>query len=501
MCTSCCLTSKGNGMSDQSAKFVQGSTMRHILVMSGAGSIGLMALFIVDLIDMLFISMLGQVELAAAVGFAGTLVFFSTSISIGTSIAMGALVSKAIGSGKHQHAHALSTSIMFTAVTISVLVAVIMFSFIPELLQAIGAQGVAAERAEAYLRILLPSSPVIAVAMAAGAGLRAAGDAKRSMWATLSGGLVNAVLDPIFIFGFGWNVEGAALASVFARFTVLFFSIYPLIRVHHLVARFDFIVWKRNLKVILAIAIPAIITNIATPIGNAIVTSAIAQFGENYVAGFAVIGRLTPVCFAVIFALSGAVGPIIGQNYGAERMDRVKESLNNALIVTTVYTLAVCFILYFSQGFIIELFSLTGDAGLVVSAFCTYVAISFVFNGAQFVANTSFNNLGKPLYSTALNLGKATLGTLPFVHLGAMWFGALGVLYGQAVGTVVFGLIATLVLRKHINDLLASTCLEHATSDPSLISVNSQPFCSHDAVLIDDVAASTDVKEQNEKDA
>lgn len=484
-------------MPDQSAKFVEGSTMRHILVMSGAGSVGLMALFVVDLIDMLFISMLGQVELAAAVGFAGTLVFFSTSISIGTSIAMGALVSKAIGSRQRQYARELSTSIMFTAVAISVVVAAVMFAYIPELLQAIGAHGVAAERAEAYLRIILPSGPVIAVAMAAGAGLRAAGDAKRSMWATLAGGIVNAILDPIFIFGFGWNVEGAAAASVVARFTVLFFSIYPLIRVHNLAARFNYSVWWNNLKIIVAIAIPAIITNIATPIGNAIVTSAIAQFGENYVAGFAVIGRLTPVCFAVIFALSGAVGPIIGQNYGAERMDRVKETLNNSLIVTTVYTLLVCVILYFCQDLIIRMFSLEGDAKIIVAAFCTYVAVSFVFNGAQFVANTSFNNLGKPLYSTALNLGKATLGTLPFVHLGAYWFGALGVLYGQAVGTVVFGLIAIVVLRKHISDLMRETCLAHQVSDPSITSVNSQPFCSHDAVLIDDVASTTDIPQQS----
>ncbi|OAJ94036.1 MATE family efflux transporter [Vibrio bivalvicida] len=484
-------------MPDQSAKFVEGSTMRHILVMSGAGSVGLMALFVVDLVDMLFISMLGQVELAAAVGFAGTLVFFSTSISIGTSIAMGALVSKAIGANKRQYARELSTSILCTAVTISVIVAAVMFAYIPELLQAIGAHGVAAERAEAYLRIILPSGPVIAVAMAAGAGLRAAGDAKRSMWATLAGGLVNAILDPIFIFGFGWNVEGAALASVFARFTVLFFSIYPLIRVHKLAAKFNYRVWLSNLKIIVAIAIPAIITNIATPIGNAIVTSAIAQFGENYVAGFAVIGRLIPVCFAVIFALSGAVGPIIGQNYGAERMDRVKETLNNSLIVTTLYTISVCLILYFAQDLIIHMFSLDGDAEIIVATFCTYVAVSFIFNGAQFVANTSFNNLGKPLYSTALNLGKATLGTLPFVHLGALWFGPLGVLYGQAVGTVVFGFIAIVVLRKHISDLMRSTCVTHEVSDPSITSVNSQPFCTHDAVLINDVASTTEISQES----
>lgn len=476
-------------MSNQTAKFVEGSTMRHILVMSGAGSVGLMALFVVDLLDMLFISMLGQVELAAAVGFAGTLTFFSTSVSIGTSIAMGALVSKAIGAKDRDHAKQLSVSIMMTAFAISSLVTAAMYIHIPELLDAIGAQGLAAERAQAYLQILLPSGPFLALAMAAGAGLRAAGDAKRSMWATLSGGIVNAILDPLFIFGFGWNIEGAALASVIARFTVLYFSLYPLIRSHELVAKPSIAHWRFNLRPILAIALPAIITNTATPIGNAIVTTGIAQYGEDFVAGFAVIGRLTPVCFAVIFALSGAVGPIIGQNFGAERMDRVKETLNNSLLVTTAYTIAVCILLYFLQDFVISMFSLQGDASIIVAAFCSYVAITFTFNGALFVANTSFNNLGKPLYSTALNLGKATLGTLPFVYLGSQWYGALGVLYGQALGNVLFGILGVLVLRFHIAELMKGAEVETEQEDVSIVSLNTQPFCSHDAVLIDDVSA------------
>ncbi|WP_046223781.1 MATE family efflux transporter [Vibrio sp. ECSMB14106] len=476
-------------MSNQTAKFVEGSTMRHILMMSGAGSVGLMALFVVDLLDMLFISMLGQVELAAAVGFAGTLTFFATSVSIGTSIAMGALVSKAIGSKGRDQARNLSASIMLTAFVISSTVATVMFVYIPELLTAIGAKGVAAERAQAYLQILLPSGPFLALAMAAGAGLRAAGDAKRSMWATLSGGIVNAILDPLFIFGFGWNIEGAAIASVIARFSVLFFSLYPLIRSHQLVALPSLGQWRINIRPILTIVIPAIIANTATPIGNAIVTTGIAQYGEDFVAGFAVIGRLTPVCFAAIFALSGAVGPIIGQNFGAERMDRVKETLNNSLLVATIYTIAVCIVLYLAQGYVIQGFCLQGDAAIIVAAFCTYVAFTFTFNGALFVANTSFNNLGKPLYSTALNLGKATLGTLPFVYLGSQWYGALGVLYGQALGNILFGLLGILVLRHHIAELMQGPEVDHGEEDVSIVSLNTPPFCSHDAVLIDDVSA------------
>lgn len=474
-------------MAEQQAKFVEGSTMRHILTMSGAGSIGLMSLFIVDLLDMMFISMLGQVELAAAVGFAGTIIFFSTSISIGTSIAMGALVSKELGAKRVQSARHLVINVLVTAFLVNAVITGVMTYYIPELLQLIGAKGAAFEHAKDYMYILLPSTPIVALGMAAGAALRAAGDAKRSMMATIWGGVVNAILDPIFIFVFLWNVEGAALASVVSRFTVLAFSLAPLIKHHDLVGKFRYKQWLIGQRAIFAIALPAIFTNIATPIGNAIVTSSIAQYGEDFVAGFAVVGRLTPVVFAAIFALSGAVGPIIGQNYGADRIDRVKETLLNSLIVVSIYCVTVSLVLYFLQSVIVSGFNLTGDADVLVRTFCTFVAVTFLFNGAQFVANTSFNNLGKPLYSTALNVGKATVGTIPFVYIGSAWFGALGVLYGQAVGNIVFGLIALLALRFHVHQLNKEATVEDEV-DEGLHCVNMQPFCTHDAVAMEELA-------------
>ncbi|OBT08528.1 MATE family efflux transporter [Vibrio sp. UCD-FRSSP16_10] len=483
-------------MAQQEAKFVEGSTMKHILTMSGAGSIGLMSLFIVDLLDMMFISMLGQVELAAAVGFAGTLIFFSTSISIGTSIAMGALVSKELGAKRVPSARRLVINILVSAFLVNAVITGIMTYYIPELLQLIGAKGAAFEHAKDYMYILLPSTPIVALAMAAGAALRAAGDAKRSMMATIWGGVVNAILDPIFIFVLMWNVEGAAIASVISRFTVLAFSLTPLIRQHNLVGRFHFRQWLIGQRVIFAIAFPAICTNISTPVGNAFVTSAIAQFGEDFVAGFAVVGRLTPVVFAAIFALSGAVGPIIGQNYGAERVDRVKETLWNSLLIVSVYCVVVSLILYFLQSYIVSGFNLTGDADLLVRTFCTFVAITFLFNGMQFVANTSFNNLGKPLYSTALNVGKATVGTIPFVYIGSAWFGALGVLYGQALGNIVFGLIALCALRYHVYQLDKEALIDEeieAEVDEGVHCVNMQPFCTHDAVAMEELVKSDEL--------
>ena len=88
-----------------------------------------------------------------------------------------------------------------------------------------------------------------------------------------------------------------------------------------------------------AIGLPAMMTQIATPVGNAFVTAEIARFGDGAVAGWAIIGRIVPVAFGVIFALSGAVGPIIGQNFGARRYDRLQSTMRDSLTVTTVYVL------------------------------------------------------------------------------------------------------------------------------------------------------------------
>ncbi|CZF79426.1 Multidrug export protein MepA [Grimontia celer] len=435
------------------AKFVNGSIMRHITVMSTSGAVGLMALFLVDLADMFFISLLGQVELAAAVGFAGTIIFFSTSVSIGTSIAMGALVSRALGAGQREEARKITGSVMVFAALVSILTAGVILAFLDPILASIGAEGEAAEKASDFLWILLPGAPLMAMGMAGGAALRGVGDAKRSMSATLAAGAANAVLDPIFIFALSMGVEGAATASLISRFVMFGVAFQAVHRKHDLVTMPTLEDLKTHFKAITNIAGPAIITNTATPIGNAIVTAQIAKFGADYVAGYAVMGRLLPVSFALIFSLSGAVGPILGQNYGALRFDRVRLTLSDSVKFVTAYCVGVAIILYFSQGLIIDAFSLNGDAASMVALFCTYIAITFIFNGTLFVSNAAFNNLNRPTWSTMLNVGKATLGTIPFVYIGGQHAGAEGVLIGQAVGSVLFGIAGYFLVQRLINQL------------------------------------------------
>lgn len=447
------------------AKFLEGNLLKHVTVMSLTASLGLMAVFAVDLVDMIFISMLGKEELAAAVGYAGAILFFTTSFNIGVAIAAGALVARALGEGAPDIARQRASSALIAGGLLSVVFAAVVWSSLDFLVTLIGASGHTHDLAVHYLQIIVPTLPVLMLGMAGGAILRAHGDAKRAMMSTIIGGLVNAVLDPILIFGLDLELTGAALASAAARVTIAFAALVPLFKYHGGLSRPPVPDFLRDLMPIAGIAFPAILTQLATPIGQAFVTRTMASHGEEAVAGLAIVGRLTPVAFGTLFALSGAVGPIIGQNYGANRFDRVREAFRASLIFTGCVVLFVALVLFMLRAPIAALFDATGVSLTLIYLFCGPVALAFFFNGALFVSNASFNNLGHPFYSTGLNWGRHTLGTIPFVLIGSAWFGAPGILIGQAVGGVLFGILAIILVRRIIVDVETQG---HGPKSPSL---------------------------------
>ncbi len=436
-------------------KFVSGAVLRHVLTMAATSSIGLVALFAVDLLNLFYISLLGQKQLAAAVGYAGTLLFFVTSLAIGLSIAVSALVARALGQGDQAQARLLAGATLVWMVLALALGAALLLPFVGSLLGLLGATGQTAQYAQRFLQIVLPSAPLLGLGMGLSALLRAQGDARRAMFVTLGAGAATAVLDPLLIFGFGWGLDGAAVANVLARCAMLAIGLPALLKVHRLIVWPDAAALRQTLRPFLAIGLPAVLTQIATPVSNALVTAAIAPYGDSAVAGWAVVVRIIPVAFVGLFALSGSIGPIIGQNLGAGRHDRLREVLNTSLRVVLVYVLVVWALLALGSGLISDLFGAVGPARELIEFFCRFVAGGFIFNGALFVANAAFNNLGFALYSTALNWSRATLGVLPFIWLGSRWFGLKGVLAGYGLGVVLFGVLGVVLCSRVLDRLRA----------------------------------------------
>jgi putative MATE family efflux protein len=423
-------------------RFVVGSTMRHVVVMTATGSIGLIAIFIVDLLSLLYISWLGDPRLTAAVGFATIVLFLATSINVGLMIAISALVSRALGAGERERARRLGGSTCTHMALASLIVAAALLGLLPPLLRLLGAAPDTLSIAQRYLWITLPSNVLLALGMALSGVLRAVGDARRAMYVTLSGAVVTVFLDPLLIFGVGLGVDGAAIATVVSRLLFALVGFHGAVRVHHLIG------WPRlahlaaDSRPMFAIAGPAVLTNVATPVAGAFFAGVIARFGNDAIAGLAVIDRLVPVAFGGIFALSGAIGPILGQNWGAQRFDRMRQALRDGVVFLAVYVAVVWVVLMTLREAIPQLFNLTGLAAELVNFYCLIAGPTWLFLGLLFLANASFNNLGFPVLSTLFNWGRATFGTVPFAVLGARLGGPEGALLGVTAGVVLFGVAA-----------------------------------------------------------
>ena len=449
-------------MSDR-AVFTTGSTMRHVVVMTATGATGLMALFIVDAVNLFYISLLGVTELAAAIGFAGALQFFMLSVSIGLMIGGVALVSRAIGAGERDRARELSASSMVGSVFFLGVLSGAVWIWRDEALALIGAEGEALRLASDYLAIALLSVPLIGIGMASSATLRAVGAARHAMYVTLSGGVIAAVLDPLLIFVLDLRLTGAAISIVLTRVSIAVIGLWLVVGRHRMVARPTLSNWLRDLPKLASIAGPAMATQLSTPFGMAYLTSVVAHSGDEAVAGWAVIGRVTAVAFGGIFSLAGAVGPIIGQNYGARLYPRIAMAYRDALIFTLIYVLTAWAALWMLTEVIVSGFGLVGEGAEILRAFSVVGAGGYIFGGALFVSNAAFNNLGRPLWSTAFNWSRDGVAIPIFVALIGTSFGTATAVYIHASAAFLAGTAAAITgwtLVRRIRDHAAQPWVE-----------------------------------------
>ncbi|MCJ2140027.1 MATE family efflux transporter [Methylobacterium sp. E-066] len=436
----------------EAGRFVTGSILRHVVVMAATGSVGLMAIFVVDLLSLFYVSKLGDPKLTAAIGFAAIVQFFATAVNIGLMIAAGALVGKAVGAGDRAGARRLSSSALGLASLAAALIALLIFVLSEPLLSLIGASGETLRVAALFLDITLPSNLLLAAGMLFTGLLRAVGAARQAMMVTLAGAIVTAFLDPLLIFGAGLGVEGAAIAVCVARATFVAVGLHGVMQ-HQLLRLPRVADMIADAPVLTSVAGPAVLTNLAPSVASAFLARLFAGYGADAVAAAAVIDRLTPVAFGGLFALSGAIGPILAQNWGAGRFDRMRGVLREAVRVTLAYVAVVWLLLALAREPLASLFGLHGVARDLFGFFCLAGGAIWFFNGLLFLGNAAFNNLGFPIRSTLLNWGRATLGTVPPAMLGAALYGPRGVIAGMGLGSLVFGIAGLLLARRTVDRL------------------------------------------------
>ncbi len=436
-----------------SAAYTEGPVLKHVTELSLTSAVGLFAIFIVDLVDMFFISLLGNAALAAAVGFAGLGLFLGASICIGISIAVSTTVSQSIGENSNEPSSAssseygdkarrMATHGLIYSLCWTIPITVITIVFAPQMMAMIGASGDVLELAVSYFRIVGMTLPILGVAFVCNSLLRSVGAARMSMWTTLWGGIVNGILDPILIFAAGLGLSGAALASVVSRFVVAGIGFYDIHKKHRLLALPQWSAFLADVKELNGIALPSILTNLSAPISSAFATAQMARFGTDAVAAASVIGRITPVLFAGLYGLSGAIGPVASQNFGANQIHRVHETLYAGIRFVVIYVVPITIMMYLLHGYLADIFSLDDAAAELLQFYATFIVGSYVLFGLQLTANPLFTVLRHPGYTTISNIGRDLLLAIPLILLFSTLFGAKGVLAGQALANAIAGIAA-----------------------------------------------------------
>lgn len=444
--------------------YTKGSILNYTVQLASITAIGLSAMFVVDLVDMIFISMLGESALVAAVGYSGTLLFLAASVCMAASVATSALVGRKMGAHDTEGAAKTIQHAAIIGLVISVILAIIMAIIAPTVLENLGAKGETLANARSYFAITNWTFPILFLAIAGSGVLRASGMPRASMMGTIAGGVVNAVLDPIFIFVFGWGIEGAALASAISRFAIVAVVLYNIFKADLVHQKLDLSGFFGTLREMTGLFVPAMLTNLATPIGSTIVIAALAQYGDGAVAASSVIGRITPVAFVGVLSLSAAASPLMNQNFGAGNLARLRESQLTTIGVGVAYTLVVWVILFALQGVLVDAFDLSGEGADLLRLYCTVLSLLYMFYGFNLVSNEAFVATKHPFYASATNIARDLIVLPLAVTAGGAWFGAQGILVGQYSATVIAGVVSFAVSQW----MLARMMRGEATGKDSL---------------------------------
>ena len=417
---------------------------------------GMVAMITVNLIDTYWVSRLGT-EALAAMSFTFPVEALVINVSLGLMVGTSVVVSQSVGSGNADQARRLTTDATVLALGVVAIVSTLGLLFQDQLFGLLGAKGRMLTDVKSYMTPWFIGVGFLVVPMIANGALRALGDAKTPMRVMMLGAAVNAVLDPVLIFGWGpvpkLGLQGAALATVAARFIAMLVVFYILIRRTQLLD-FRGITWNAMLnswKRLGQVAVPAIVTNAVGPLAVGVLTGMVALHGSDALAAWGIGARIDAVLLLFPFALSGAVSPFVGQNYGAHLRARVSEGLRKSMFFALGWgALAAAVIMIFAPTLAAQFSS---EAGVQdeLRRYLRIVPVGYAFIGSVAICSSAFNAVDRATRSTLLSVLRSLVIAIPAAMLGNTFAGLTGLFFGLVAASIVSAILGAFWMRSFLS--------------------------------------------------
>ncbi len=448
----------------------QGSITRTIIAMAAPVAFGMLFQTLYLLVDLYFVAALGDAAVAG-VGAAGTLMFMIMAVTQVLSVSSVALMSQAVGRKDQEHANLVFNQSMLLAVVFTVVTLVFGLMLRDLYMSGISADLAAREQGVSFMTWFVPSMALQFPMMGMASALRATGIVKPGMMVQMITVLLNTILAPVLIAGWGpgpaLGVLGAGLASMISVSVGVLILLAYFVKLEKYVSfkralwTPDFAIWKR----MVGIGLPAGGEMLLMFVYFAIVYWLIQDFGAPSQAGFSIGGRIMQSIFMPTMAVAFAIGPIVGQNFGAGRHDRVREACNKGMLLNSAVMAVVTLLVQINPSLMVQGFTSEPEVVAVGSDFLRIISWNFVMQGIVFSCSGMFQGLGNTrpaLLSTICRLGIF----IPMAYVMTLRedFMVYHIWYASVASVFSQGIISYLLVQRELKIKLHQPAMQTATA-------------------------------------
>ena len=409
---------------DEKSEFLGEENIRKLLFkLSTPVIIGMLVQAIYNVVDTLFVGMAYGTDSLQAIGglsiaFPVQMIIMAFGVVLGTG--GSSIISRALGARENEKAERVLGNVFSLSLILSVLIAIPCLFYLDPILKVFGATAGVLPYARDYLKIIISGGIFFVFGVAVQNIVRAEGNARLAMNAMLIGGGLNILLDPLFMFGFGMGVKGAAIATVLSQAVASVWLLLYCLKGKGAV-RFRSETLKLDLGIIKeigAIGIGSFVMQASSSVMMIFVYNALAIYGGDVaIAVFGVVIKINSFIFLPLMGMGFGLQPIVGFNYGAKRYDRIVEAVKLSLAVTTAFGLLGMLIIYLFTEQILGLFSTDLQYLEMGKTAVRIMVLGTPLIGLSVVTSILFQALGKAKPAFLLSISRQLLFLIPAVIL------------------------------------------------------------------------------------
>jgi putative MATE family efflux protein len=433
--------------------FTQGDIPRHMIRLSGFMMVSMISFTVASLVEALYIGWVGTNELAA-ISFTFAVVYTLQGVSMGLGIGASSVVARSIGLGDMDRVKRLVTHCLILGTCISVLMAIGASFLLKDIFILLGATGEVLDLILDYMSIWLIGLPVFTMTFVGTTLMRASGDAKTPGYLSALGSILHMAIAPACIFGWGsipaLGLEGAAISFVVARQLAFLVFIYCFVFRDRML-QFNLTGFTQSCRDILHVGLPAIASNMIMPISMSVMTRLLASHGVVVVAGFGVASRIESMLVMVIWAVGMSIAPLVGQNWGASKYQRVKTAMRLGMRFVIAWGVLAYLVLALFGDQMVGLLNTDPDVVYMAHQYLLISPLAVGAMGVMNIATNCFNALGKPMPPLILSILQMVVINIPLILLGNYLWGYRGIYIGGVVTAISLSVVAWWWIWQTVN--------------------------------------------------